>query len=68
MTHKCNSCDNELETKTFRIHWHSGDPTDIEGYDIQHAMTMAGYGGGIMRAVDYWEELKDKEATHETPR
>ncbi len=54
------------ETKTvtwrrFILHWLHGKPETIEGYDIADAVSRAGYGGGAMRALDYWEEVEGKE-------
>ena len=49
----------------FRLHWKHGDVQDIEtehtGSRMEacaDAMNNAGIGGGALRALDYWEELK----------
>lgn len=44
--------------KKFRLHWLTGKPEDIEGPDIADAMRRSGYGGGVFRALYYWEEIK----------
>ena len=43
--------------KRFRLHWLTGKPEDVEGTDIADAVRCAGYGGGALGALDYWEEL-----------
>lgn len=44
--------------KNFRIHWLDGTTTDVTGTDIADAFMRAGYGGGAVNAIDYYEELK----------
>jgi hypothetical protein len=44
--------------RKFILHWLSYKPEEIEGYDIGDAIRRAGYGGGALRALDYWEEVK----------
>ena len=47
--------------KRFKLHWLDGSTTIVNGYDIKDAFTMAGYGGGAVRALDYWEEIENKK-------
>lgn len=44
----------------FILHWLSSPTEEIEGYDIADAIRRAGYGGGAMAALDYWEEVKNE--------
>ncbi len=44
--------------RKFILHWLHGEAETIEGYDIADAIRRAGYGGGAMSALDYWEEIK----------
>lgn len=45
--------------KTFILHWlGSSEPETIKGYDIADAFRRAGYGGGALAALDYYEEVK----------
>lgn len=46
--------------KTFILHWLTGKTEEVSGKSIVTAMTHAGYGGGAIRALDYYEEVKDK--------
>jgi hypothetical protein len=46
--------------KKFRLIWRTGNPEEVEGYDIADAFRRAGYGGGAIRALDYYEEVKTK--------
>lgn len=48
-----------LPLRHFRFHWRSGEVEDADGYDIADAFRRAGYGGGTLRALDYWEEISD---------
>ncbi len=48
------------EEHTFILHWLGGDKTEVRGPTIQDACNRAGYGAGAMRALDYWEEVKDE--------
>ena len=44
----------------FRLHWRTGKAEDVEGPDIATAMMRAGYGGGAIKALDYWEKVEDE--------
>ena len=51
------------KTRTFRLHWLHGSTEDVtthEGTDneaVADAFRKDGYGGGAVRALDYWEEI-----------
>jgi len=45
--------------KHFNCHWNFGNITTICGETIEDAFHRAGYGGGIIRTLDYWEEAKE---------
>ena len=60
----CTHCGKETgpePEKTYILHWRGNmrDET-ITGRDIADALRKAGLGGGAMRALDYWEERKEK--------
>lgn len=49
--------------KKFRLYWLDGKTEVIEGNSIEDAFRRAGYGGGALRALDFYddgEELKYK--------
>ncbi len=48
------------KTREFRLHWRDGKKEEIKGSDIADAMRHAGIGGGAIRALDYYEEIKVK--------
>ena len=47
----------------FKIHWLSGagEPTIVEGPTIAEAMMLAGFGGGIVNVINWYEEIKEEE-------
>jgi len=45
--------------KTFILHWLGGEDETITGTDIAHAFRVAGFGGGSMAALDYWEQVDE---------
>ena len=47
--------------KKFRLHWLTGCKEIVEGNDIASAMTHAGYGGGAIKALDWYEEINPSE-------
>jgi hypothetical protein len=53
--------------KKFRFHWLTGEVEEAEGYDIADAFRRAGYGGGALRALDYWEEVAELEEPNHDP-
>jgi hypothetical protein len=49
--------------KTYILHWLDGKEEEVQGYDIADAFRRAGYGGGAINALDYYEEKKDEVAS-----
>jgi len=49
--------------KKFLLRWKPGAGSDcvVEGDTIEEAMMLAGYSGGAVRALDYYEEVKENE-------
>lgn len=43
--------------KRFRLHWEGGEKELVQGVNIADAFNRAGYGGGAIKALDYFEEL-----------
>lgn len=37
----------------FTLYWRTGDREVVQGRTIAEAMTMAGYSGGVLRALDF---------------
>jgi hypothetical protein len=44
--------------KTFILHWLNGKKEEVKGLDIADAFRKAGYGGGAIRALDWYEEVQ----------
>lgn len=44
---------------TYLLHWRDKTTNEIKGNDIADAFNKGGYGLGCLRALDYWEELKE---------
>lgn len=44
--------------KKFVLYWLDGKTETVEGSDIADAFRRAGYGGGAIRALDWFEEIK----------
>lgn len=49
--------------KTFKLYWLTKtkgvqDTEEIKGDNIADAFRRAGYGGGAINALDYYEEIK----------
>ena len=42
--------------KTFTLYWLTGDKEIVQGMDVADAVRRSGYGGGALRALDFWEE------------
>ena len=42
----------------FIIHWLTTNSEAIEGESISQAFTLAGYGAGAIKAVDWYEEIE----------
>ena len=51
----------EVPVKTFILHWLGGSNETVKGYTISDAFMKAGYGGGAIRALDWYEEVKTTE-------
>jgi hypothetical protein len=47
--------------KKFKLHWLGGDTEIVEGNTIADAFARAGYGGGAIRALDWFEPLKENK-------
>ena len=49
--------------KKFRLYWLDGKTEVVEGSDIADAFSKAGYGGGAIQALDFYEngELQSYE-------
>lgn len=50
-----------MSNRKFILHWLDGSTNVVYGHTIAQAFTNAGYGAGAVRALDYWEEVKDKQ-------
>jgi hypothetical protein len=48
----------------YRFFWLSGMVSEGEGYDVADAFRRLGYGGGALRALDYYEQI-DGQAEQE---
>lgn len=44
--------------KKYRLHWLDGSTEVVTGYSISDAFMKAGYGGGAIYALDYYEEVE----------
>lgn len=47
--------------KTFIFHWDGGKDETLQGESAADALNRAGYGQGAIRALDYFEEVKESE-------
>lgn len=45
----------------YTIYWRTGKRELVRGDDVAQAMTLAGYSGGAVRAVDFYAVGDDKE-------
>lgn len=45
--------------KTFILHWLDGSTERVTGPTISSAFAMAGYGGGAISALDFYEEVNE---------
>lgn len=52
----------------YRVHWKTQGSSLIEGDTINEAFHNAGYGGGILRAVDYYEEVPQLPIEEKRPK
>lgn len=42
--------------KTYQLYWMNGTCEQAEGKGLAHAFHKAGYSGGAMRALDFYEQ------------
>ena len=47
--------------KKFKLYWLDGTTEIIKGRDAVDAFNSAGIGAGALRALDYYEEVKQNE-------
>ena len=47
--------------KQFTLYWRTGKREVVSGRDPAEAMTLAGYGGGAIRALDFYAEGDNHE-------
>lgn len=45
--------------KTYILHWLDGKTEEVHGTSIADAFARAGYGGGAIVALDYYEEKRN---------
>lgn len=50
--------------KEFILHWFGGTSDVVYGECIADAFRRAGYGGGAISALDYYEEVKKKSVSY----
>ena len=48
-----------MKMKTFIFHWLDGKVDVGCGYSVSNAFSRLGYGGGAIRDLDYFEEVKE---------
>lgn len=51
------------DNKTFTLYWRTGDRELVQGRSPAEAMTLAGYGGGAIRALDFYANGDDRDYT-----
>jgi hypothetical protein len=51
---------NDNEIKTFILYWLNGTSEKVQGRTISEAFTLAGYGSGALKALDYYKEIKEE--------
>jgi len=49
----------EVNVKKYNLHWYSGRIETITGNTIDEVFRNAGYGGGALSALDYYEEAME---------
>ena len=50
-----------MTDKTFTLYWRTGDREVVTGETVEKAMMLAGYGGGAIRALDFYAKGDDRE-------
>ena len=51
--------------KKYKLYWLSAEPQIVEGANIVDAFTKAGYSAGAVRALDWFEEIKEEQIDDE---
>lgn len=49
--------------RRFRFHWRDDKMEEGDGHTVSDAFTRLGYGGGALRALDYWEDVQRRAFT-----
>lgn len=49
----------------FTLYWRTGHREVVQGRNAAEAMTLAGYGGGAIRALDFWARGEDHNYTYD---
>ena len=44
-----------MKENTYILYWRTGEYELVEGYDITNAIQNAGYGGGAINALDFYD-------------
>ena len=52
-----------MKNNIYTLYWRTGDRETVSGTDPATAMTMAGYGGGSLGALDFFARGDNKEYT-----
>lgn len=50
----------DTQEKLYRFHWGDKKVDESKGYSVADAFRRLGYGGGALRALDYWEEVSEE--------
>lgn len=50
-----------MDATEFTLYWRTGEREIVKGPDVASAMTLAGYGGGSVRALDFWARGDDRD-------
>lgn len=49
----------DSQMKTYTLYWRDGGREIVSGPDVAQAMTLAGYGGGAVAALDFYADGDD---------
>ena len=49
--------------KLYTLYWRDGKRETVSGATPEQAMTLAGYGGGAVRALDFYANGDDRDYT-----
>jgi len=47
--------------RTYTLYWLTGKREVVKGKDVAQAMTLAGYGGGAVGALDFYASGNDNQ-------